>query len=329
MRRPCSLQQGRVSISGVGSSHQSEPMTGGVSQVQSVPEKGELVTIGMPVRNGEEAVGDALASLLGQTYGNFELIISDNASTDRTGDICKEYERQDRRVRYSRNEQDIGLINNFNRVLGMARGGLFMWAAYDDLWEPEFVECLVEALRDQPDAVLAFSQQDYVNRSTGEKRGSRSLLPFSEPQDAFRRSIRFLLNGRCKGNMLLGVIRRQALEEVGGWYNGVNRRGKEWTCCDNHTLFRLASGGRFCIVDRLLFHKGFRPSFQERLSRFPRDGEPDLSYRGYLEDITTSDLKEVEKTVLRVAAFVNHLKERVETVYCKVRLFKELWLEYK
>lgn len=115
-----------------------------------------LVSIGMPVYNGEEYVREALDSLLAQDYQDFELIISDNASTDATGEICQEYASRDKRITYNRAEQNKGASWNFNRVLELSNGEFFMWAGHDDIWHKSFVsECLTK-LQKEPDAVICY-----------------------------------------------------------------------------------------------------------------------------------------------------------------------------
>ena len=96
------------------------------------------VTIGLPVYNGEDFLESALDTLLAQTYTDFELVIADNASTDRTGEICRRAAR-DARVRYHRNDENVGAMRNFNRVFELARGEYFMWAAHDDAHEPDYL----------------------------------------------------------------------------------------------------------------------------------------------------------------------------------------------
>lgn len=113
-----------------------------------------LVSIGLPVYNAARYLRDALDSLLGQDYPNLELIISDNASDDATEEICSEYIKRDARVRYYRNAQNVGAVWNFNRVLELARGEYFMWAAHDDLRDPNYASACVAALQKRPDAVL-------------------------------------------------------------------------------------------------------------------------------------------------------------------------------
>lgn len=117
----------------------------------------KLVTIGLPTYNGSKTIRRALDTLLAQTYGNFELIISDNASTDETGKICEDYAARDKRVRYIRQKENIGPLANFKFVTTVARGDYFMWAADDDWWDPKFAETLVDALERNPEYGIAMS----------------------------------------------------------------------------------------------------------------------------------------------------------------------------
>ncbi len=102
-----------------------------------------VVSIGMAVYNGEKYLREALDSLLAQTFSDFELIISDNASTDDTQNICLEYASQDSRIRYIRQDINQGSAFNFRFVLAEALGTFFMWAAHDDAWEKNWLEVLV------------------------------------------------------------------------------------------------------------------------------------------------------------------------------------------
>jgi glycosyltransferase involved in cell wall biosynthesis len=125
-------------------------------------EEQPLVSIGLPIFNGERFVQRALVSLLAQDYLNFELVISDNASSDETANICQTAQTQDSRVRYYRNETNIGMFANFQRVLDLARGEYFMFAAHDDLWEPAFIRLMQAELENHPDAGVAMSAMNVV-----------------------------------------------------------------------------------------------------------------------------------------------------------------------
>lgn len=113
---------------------------------ESLLDKQAAVSIGMPVYNMAEYVGEAIESLLAQTYTNFELIISDNASTDATLKIIKSFERVDGRVRVLEQPSNLGAIANFEVVLDAAAGDRFMWAASDDVWSAGWLEAMVKAV---------------------------------------------------------------------------------------------------------------------------------------------------------------------------------------
>lgn len=117
------------------------------------------VSIGLPVYNGGKYLRFALNSILQQTYVDFELIISDNASTDATQEICQEYAAKDNRIRYHRNETNIGAAGNYNRVFELARGEFFKWASHDDEFAPSFlVNCLKVFEQSTTSTVLVFSK---------------------------------------------------------------------------------------------------------------------------------------------------------------------------
>jgi glycosyltransferase involved in cell wall biosynthesis len=113
------------------------------------------LSIGLPVYNGEKYLGQALEALLGQTFEDFELIVSDNASTDETADICRSYQARDSRIRYFRQPRNIGLAPNHNFVIDRARGELFKSAHHDDLCGRDLLVRCVDALDEYPEAVLA------------------------------------------------------------------------------------------------------------------------------------------------------------------------------
>jgi glycosyltransferase involved in cell wall biosynthesis len=115
------------------------------------------VCIGLPVHNGEDFLEEALDSLLSQSFGDFEVIISDNASTDGTGDICRSYFRQDRRILYSRIDDNIGAGPNFNLVFGRCRSPYFKWMVHDDVLERDWLARCVGLLDADAGAVLAHS----------------------------------------------------------------------------------------------------------------------------------------------------------------------------
>jgi len=123
------------------------------------------LSIGLPVYNGDKYLSESLESLLGQTYAEFELIISDNASTDGTAEICRHYAGQDSRIRYFRQRHNIGCAPNHNFVLTAARGELFKSASHDDLYASDLIERCIGALDEDPRVVLAHSWSAVIDGS--------------------------------------------------------------------------------------------------------------------------------------------------------------------
>lgn len=176
--------------------------------------KNPRVSIGIPVFNGENYVGQALESIVNQTYTDFELIVSDNASTDGTEQICRAYAARDVRMRYCRNESNLGVIANFIRVFEFARGEYFKWAAHDDVLAPTYLEKTVAALDADPGAVLCQSLVRIIDENSNEiaiydsnLKGTDSL----RPSDRFAPTI--LIDHLCAET--LGLIRADAMRQIG------------------------------------------------------------------------------------------------------------------
>jgi glycosyltransferase involved in cell wall biosynthesis len=176
-----------------------------------------LVSIGMPVYNGADYIQQALDSLLAQSYANLEINISDNASTDGTEEICRLYLAKDDRIHYHRNPRNIGLMGNWRRVLELASGEYFMWAACDDVWSTNYVATLLECLLMHPQAVLSAPRTLFINPD-----GSPSHL---EPDDA---------PGRY-ANMHVGTAKQLFQQHAMGWLYGIYRKEElgRWV----HTFF--------------------------------------------------------------------------------------------
>lgn len=122
-----------------------------------------IVSVGVPAYNGEKYLAATLDSLLAQSLQDFEIVISDNASTDRTAEICRSYQEKDHRVKYFRNDQNIGAAPNFNRVVELASAPLVHCGACDDLYHPRFLECCVDALDRDPGLVLSYTRTTMID----------------------------------------------------------------------------------------------------------------------------------------------------------------------
>jgi glycosyltransferase involved in cell wall biosynthesis len=155
------------------------------------------VSIGLPVYNGEEFLDEALRSLLAQTYRDFEIIISDNGSTDATEEICRRSMALDNRIRYYREPNNQGAAWNYNRVVQLATGEYFKWAAHDDLITPDYLEKTVAILDADPGVVLCCTDdQDIDEQGRHVDARRHSHIPSTERgslprvSDRFRRLIR-------------------------------------------------------------------------------------------------------------------------------------------
>ena len=175
------------------------------------------ISIGMPVYNGAVFLAETLDSLLAQTFTDFEMIISDNASTDATPDICQEYSSRDKRIRYIHQPENLGAARNYNFVLSQARGVYFKWAAHDDLCEPEFLERCVEVLDRDPSVVLSYASVVHINERGAVVEYYDSGFHLVSPNPAERFHGFFRAPPKC--TPIFGVIRRGCLrpEAIGGY----------------------------------------------------------------------------------------------------------------
>ena len=171
-----------------------------------------LVSIGLPVYNGAAFIGEAIESLLAQSFTDFEIIVTDNASTDQTPEVVADYMRRDARIRYIAHPVNIGAAANFNSAFAESRGRFFKWAAHDDYVTATFLERCVEVLEAQPDTVLVYTNAMDVD-SDGHELGplydSQTDL-WGDAEDPVRRFHRFMLeNHSCIA--IFGLIRRDVL----------------------------------------------------------------------------------------------------------------------
>ena len=171
-----------------------------------------LMTIGMPVYNGGEQLRRAIENILSQTEGNFELVISDNASDDGiTQAITEEYARRDSRIRLTRHPENRGAIANFLWVVEQAQGKYFMWAAHDDTWSNNYIEALTRRLERAPDAVLA-TPATVLEKTV--RRGVRTsqVMPAAPNQDRWSTLDVFIRDAGCV--WIYGVYRTDWLKSA-------------------------------------------------------------------------------------------------------------------
>lgn len=178
-------------------------------------QRAPLVTIGMPTYNGARFLAQSIDALLAQDYPNFELVISDNCSNDETEAIARAHAGRSDRVRYVRHETHVGVSASFNRVLGLAEGTYFMWAADHDLWEPTLISRCVGALEADPAAVLAYPKSLLVDEDGAVIEEMDDQIDLGQPSALARYKHLIWRLNVC--NMIYGVARRDALVATGGF----------------------------------------------------------------------------------------------------------------
>jgi len=203
-----------------------------------------LVSVGLFVFNGERFIEGALLSILNQTYTDFELIISDNASTDRTGEIAEGYATRDDRIRYYRSEKNMGAGWNARRVYELATGKYFKWAAVDDLLEPDLLRRCVDILENDPGCVVAHARTREVNENGSFIKNYVTPIR-TDYDDPVARFWEMLHTGGHMCYQIYGVMRMSALRQLPPQGIYVN--------ADGVLLARMALLGRFYEVPEYLF----------------------------------------------------------------------------
>jgi glycosyltransferase involved in cell wall biosynthesis len=201
----------------------------------------------MPVYNGENFLEQALESILSQTYTNFELIISDNASEDRTEEICRRYVEKDIRISYHRSDRNRGSAWNYNRVFQLSSGEYFKWWAHDDLCEPTYLERCMEVFNSEDSSVVLCYPKTILIDGKGKIMDEyEDKLDLSELRAA-KRLTHFISNVRLC-NAVFGLIKRDALAKT--------RLIDSFISSDEVLLAELALLGRFFeIPERLFFRR--------------------------------------------------------------------------
>ncbi len=219
------------------------------------------VTVGLPVYNGERYLAAAIESLLSQTFADFELVISDNGSTDTTADICQRYSQCDPRIRYFRKSRNEGAARNYNFTVEQARGDYFKWAAHDDLCAPQLLERCVAILDAHPEVVLVYPQTMTID-AAGERIALHpDLLDLRASQPHARyRAFHYLYRRPHTCNPVFGVIRTPVLRETAKIGNYVSS--------DMVLLGELALRGQICEIPEPLFFRRDHPATSVRA--YPR-----------------------------------------------------------
>lgn len=182
-----------------------------MSAHQSLP----IVSVGMPTYNNEKYLRESIRSVLSQSFANIEVIISNNASTDGSEEVIREFQA-DSRVRHVRQEKNVGAFANFQFVLNQARGTYFMWHAGDDLLRPTFIEELVLVLERHPSVVLAMCDVEVIDESGNRLRTETidSVRLDSDSTATSNRDLFFRYPIANRNYCIYGLYRKQALDRV-------------------------------------------------------------------------------------------------------------------
>lgn len=206
------------------------------------------VSIGLPVFNGEKYLEQSLQSILNQTYADIEVVIADNASTDRTEEICRSYAAQDRRIHYERNPVNIGGAKNHNLTFRRSHGEFFRWAAHDDICDPNLVSECLQILEQDAGIVVAYSMVIEMDEVKGRTNLISTRVGMAEkPWQRFKQLIS--RDHACESTY--GLLRAETLRKT--------RLLQDYTDSDRTLLSELSLYGRFYEIPRPLFYKRHHP----------------------------------------------------------------------
>jgi glycosyltransferase involved in cell wall biosynthesis len=270
------------------------------------------ISIGLPVYNGLPYVKELLDGLLAQTLGDFEIVISDNSSTDGTDELCRGYAAADARVKYFRNPENIGLIRNYNRVFELSSAPYYKWISADDLYEPTYLEACFPPIRDDASIVVSHCQTMLVDEAgkalpydrslhacIDERNGRMWLHDRDECATVGPRVRRFreVLAQQIMCGPIYGLMPREVLRKTG--------LNKAFFGSDKLLLAELALYGRFHIAPERLFKKRMHGemtsmmaggALQKKIDPKTKVGSPRLmKLKSYIDMLSGKDLSPVER----------------------------------
>jgi glycosyltransferase involved in cell wall biosynthesis len=216
----------------------------------------------MPVYNGEAFIETAIRSILNQTFADLELVITDNASVDGTEAICRRLAESDSRIRYYRNEQNLGAAANYNLGYKYARGEFFKWCAHDDYISENYIELAVGALDADPKAIMAYGRSEMIDALGHPAPSESAILEGLENPDAAWRFLKVVrTGGSCSA--IFGLFRRASL--------ALSLLHQPYYSSDRALLAEMALLGRFILVPGIIFYNRAHPnrsmSLTDRVAR--------------------------------------------------------------
>ena len=265
-----------------------------------------LLTMGMPVYNEEKYIAEAIESLLAQTYKNFTLIISDNASTDRTPQICKYYAKRDKRIVYVRHEKNMGSIANGLYLIEQTKTPFFMLCGGHDKWHPSFVEKLLPALREE-NVILSYSRSRLI-KTDGTMgiiyRDDYTTVHIDRPADRYF----YILRHMKAFNISYGIWLTKALKNFNLNFRTV--------ASDHIVLAQAAFEGKFKQYNEVLF--------------FARQNREDEDHRDWIlrQFAQVTGKKSVENMSVSLLWF-SFILENIKVIFRKrysLNIFTKLWL---
>ena len=291
-----------------------------MSAAPSAP--GPLVTVGLPVYNGERYVAHSIECLLAQTFRDFVVLVSDNASTDATGEICRKYASRDPRLYYHRNPTNLGMAGNYNLTFSMARSKYFRWATSDDYCAPDMLQDAVDCMEADPGISLCYPRATFVDgegHETGHWEDGLHLMQ-DDPVERFRAVVTGI--GRVHHHLGLmrvdcmrrtGLIAKHVASDIGfvaemallgkffqipkyQFYRRLHEDSSSWTPDEAHQARRYhASGVRRVPFSRVRYHW----RFVQAVRRAPlRPGQRLALYR-FLTRLAISDRDQLAGESLR------------------------------
>lgn len=233
-----------------------------------MPVTDPLLSFGLPVRNGAASIERCLESILAQDLDDFEIVVSDNASSDATPDIVRRYARRDARIQLFEQPENVGLIENFNTVARRAQGRYFRWIGADDWIEPRCASLSVDALEADPEAIVAtsFFTLECANGERLHEEWRGEYLSSPDPVRRFRRMLWFFDQGATRYEPTYATIRRDALLAT---HLLRIHRNNDWLMST-----QLALAGRFVHVPECLLHRSWDPVPFESQAELPRRLHP-------------------------------------------------------
>jgi glycosyltransferase involved in cell wall biosynthesis len=208
-----------------------------------------VITVGMPVYNGEKYISQAIDSILSQTFDDFSLIISDNYSTDNTEEICREYANKDPRIIYIKQEKNLGAPLNWNFVFNQCKGQYFKWASSNDVCHPQFLEKCKEILDKRNNVILCYSKTKLIDAFGNTIDEYKNVIDLQDPRACNR--FQTVLTRMDLNNAQGGLIRSDVLAKTA--LEGIYQHG------DVQLMAELSLHGKFCEIQDYLFLRRVTP----------------------------------------------------------------------